>query len=142
MVRGEFMTKTILLILAGTLCLLGLCELLHGLWLQLCLSRGRCGTAAVVFLREETASTQISFVTSQQRWLGKSYACRIVAVDTGLSPSCREECRRAAKQAGIIFCTLSELPRQLFVLRELCFREVTVTDDRIGDDGREPEGHC
>lgn len=99
------MIKTVLITVVVLLALSGLCELLHLIRMLLCMPRGKSGVLTLIVLKSGIAAEQLNFASAQRLWLGDMYSSHIIAVDTYLDDTERENCRKTAGN-DITFCDI------------------------------------
>ena len=110
------MIKAVLLIVAIHLAILGLAELIHGIWLILITPRRAVKSFAVIWLVDGYAEQQLRFAAEQARWLGYNYAENVIAVNSDLSEENFRNCKYIAERNNILFCPAEDLEEMITIL--------------------------
>ncbi len=80
------------------LSLIGLCEILHRLWMLILKPKTDAQKFLILLLKDENAQQQLNFAQEHLRWAGKECANGIIAVDCGLKKKpkivCNGDCRQ------------------------------------------------
>ncbi|MBE6728204.1 MAG: hypothetical protein E7562_06130 [Ruminococcaceae bacterium] len=104
------MVKMFLFALMTVFAILGLCEVLHGLWMLLISPKIIPKTFSVVWLYDENDPVrQLHFAGNLFSWCNRADRDYKIAVYTGKSNELFEECKQIASGYDIIFTTADEL---------------------------------
>lgn len=103
------MFEIIMLVLAIFLSIIGLCELMHRLWMVLIRPK-KTENMLLIILNDELAVEQITAALEELRWQGSNFATTLVGIDMGLSTEISDTCKKISKDnQDFIFTTTEEL---------------------------------
>lgn len=100
------MVKMFLIALTAVLAVLGLCEVLHSVWLFLISPKIKPKTFSVVWLYDEDDPVrQLHYAGNMFCWCDRIDSDFKIAVYAGISESLYDECKRVAAGYDMIFTT-------------------------------------
>lgn len=98
------MVKGVLICIVLLLAISGLCDIIHNIRSWVLSSKKPRNTISVVYLREDSAFSQLKYIAEQHHWYGTDFAEYYIAITDELSYKEIENYENNFAKYGFIFC--------------------------------------